>query len=668
MLDRLHPGSAHQIVARGLRWTQPIDQQALQTALDDLVRRHEILREEFHAVDGVPEQVVLPPAPFPWTRADLRSRPEDERESELLRLAQEETSIPFDLSHYPLVRAKLFQLSDTEHVLLLAAHRIVCDESSLELLLSEWNSRYQALVRRESPEESGTRLQYRDVISLDAPSEAQLSYWKTQLKGAPASIDLPTDRPRPPLPGFRVASHKLQVDAPLLDRLQAVAKQQGVTVFSTLLATFNVLLSRYSRQDDLVVGTRIPGRARSDFERLIGPLENMLALRTELSGEPSFCDLLARVHKVTQEASFHDVPFEALVKQLQLGKDMSRHPIFQVEFTVRQNGQSNLLPAGMNWLKVESATQPFDLSVEVMLGDHQMEATFRYDPNLFDARTVERMAGHFRTLLESAAENPSANISRMTLLSASERHQILVEWNDTHRPYPLDVPLHKFIEDQAEKTPDAVAVVYQSEQVTYKQLNNRANQLARRLRKSGVGPDVLVAVCAERSVELVVALLSILKAGGAYVPFDPEYPKDRLETMLLDSDPPVVLTQEHLLDRLPNGARDVFCLDRDWPGLRSEDVDNLPLVVNQKNLAYAIYTSGSTGKPKGVPNIHEGIVNRLLWMQEMYQLTGNDRVLQKTPFSFDVSVWEFFSAADDGRYSGDGPPRRTSSIPPTWQI
>ena len=218
----------------------------------------------------------------------------------------------------------------------------------------------------------------------------------------------------------------------------------------------------------------------------------------------------------------------------------------------------------------------------------------------------------------------------------------MVEWNDTHRPYPLDVPLHKFIEDQAEKTPDAVAVVYQSEQVTYKQLNNRANQLARRLRKSGVGPDILVAVCAERSVELVVALLSILKAGGAYVPFDPEYPKDRLETMLRDSDPPVVLTQEHLLDRLPNGARDVFCLDRDWPGLRSEDVDNLPLVVNQKNLAYAIYTSGSTGKPKGVPNIHEGIVNRLLWMQEMYQLTGNDRVLQKTPFSFDVSVWEFF--------------------------
>lgn len=644
VLDRLHPGSAAQIVARGLRWTHPIDQRALQTTLDDLLQQHEILRTKFHAVDGAPEQVVLSPPPPTLNTVDLRHLPQEERETQLLRLAHEETRTPFDLSQSPLFRVRLFQLSDAEQVLLLAAHRIVCDETSLELLLSDLSAGYQARARGESPEAAETPLQYREFASWEAaPSEAQLSYWKNRLEGAPASIDLPTDRPRPAVPTFRVASQRLWIEAPLLERLRAMGEGRGATLFSTLLAAFNILLSRYSKQDDLVVGTRISGRGRPELQRLIGPLENMLALHTDVSGEPSFVDLLARVQEVTQGAfSRPDVPFEALVKQLHLERDLSRHPIFQITFTLHDVAALPPFPAGMSLLMVESATQQFDLSVELVVKENKLETMFRYDPNLFDASTIERMAGHFRTLLESAAENPGVRISRMPLLTAAERQQLLVDWNDTRIEYPLDVPLHKFIEDQVEKTPDAVAVVYESEQLTYKQLNSRANQLAHRLKKSGVGPDILVAVCAERSLELVIALLSILKAGGAYVPFDPEYPKDRLETMLQDSDPPVVLTQVHLLDRLPNGAHSVFSLDRDWPSLQSESTDNLPVSVHQKNLAYAIYTSGSTGQPKGVPNVHEGIVNRLLWMQDMYQLTGKDRVLQKTPFSFDVSVWEFF--------------------------
>ncbi len=296
----------------------------------------------------------------------------------------------------------------------------------------------------------------------------------------------------------------------------------------------------------------------------------------------------------------------------------------------------------MTAFELESPAEPFDLRVDFKETEGELAGRFSYSTDLFDDATITRMMEHFRILLESAAADPNIAISRLPMLGEEERHRLLVEWNDTRVEYPRDAPLHQLIEAQVEKTPDAVALVYESEQLSYRELNSRANQLARYLRKNGVGPDVLVGVCADRSIQLVVALLASMKAGGAYVPLDPEYPKGRLETMLADANPAVVLTQSHLLERLPAGTKNVFCLDRDWSSLQNESTENLAAAVGGKNLAYAIYTSGSTGRPKGVPNVHEGIVNRLLWMQEMYQLTGKDRVLQKTPFSFDVSVWEFF--------------------------
>jgi amino acid adenylation domain-containing protein len=644
VLAQVHPRNPAQNLSCGLRLTALLDRGALEVALGEVVEQHEILRTEFHTVNGAPVQVVLSPARVTVEPVDLRHLPQQEREARLFRLAQEETQCPFDLTHGPLLRATLFQLSETEHVVLVVIHRIVCDEASLGLLLSRLTSRYQARESGNSQEAAKIPLQYREVVTGDAaPPPAQLSYWKQRLAGAPSCVDLPTDRPRPALQTFRGARQRIWIEAPLLERLRSLSQSRSVTLLSTALAVLNILLFRYSRQDDIVIGTRVSGRRRPEFEKLIGPLENMLALRMDVSGEPNFTDLLTRVHEVTQGAFSHrDVRFETLVKQLCLERDLSRHPLFQIMFTMHDPAEELGFPPGVSLFEVENQTEQFDLSVELAPKENELEATFSYNLDLFDASTIERITNHFRILLESAAQDTGSKVSRMPLLAEAERHQLLVEWNDTRVEYPTDVPLNKFIEEQVEKTPESVAVIYESEQLTYRQLNNRANQLAHHLKKLEVGADVLVAVCMERSLELVTALLAILKAGGAYVPFDPEYPKERLETMLRDAAPPVVLTQVHLLDRLPNGVRGVFCLDLDWTSVASESPDNLPAAVSGENLAYAIYTSGSTGKPKSVPNVHKGIVNRLLWMQDMYTLTVRDRVLQKTPFSFDVSVWEFF--------------------------
>jgi amino acid adenylation domain-containing protein len=639
ILEQLHSGVIPQNVARGLRWPEQIEHDAVENALRTLVERHEILRTKFQAIDGEPDSTVLSSAPLRLKAIDLRQLPRDEQEARLLRLTQQETQIPFDLSVPPLLRATLFQFSDTQHVLLLVAHRLVCDEASIDLLLSELSSSLPAGSRGTS---SQAPLQYGQMFGNEMAPQSRIFYWAEHLAGAPASIELPTDRPRPPLQTFHGARLNTSIDPVLLEQLRALGEKQGATLFSTLLAAFNVLLSRYSRQDDIVLGTRVSGRGRPELEKMIGPLENLLALRTNLSGDPTFAELLFQVQQASQKAFAEgDLPFETLVKHLRPERDLSRHPIFQVLFTLQDAPPADL-PDAASLVEVVSGREQFDLSVKLTTLGNQLQAVFSYSVDLFEEATIERMIGHFRVLLESAVANPGIPISRMPLLTPAERQQLLVEWNDTRVEYPRNIPLHQLIEQQVEKTPDAAAAIYESEQLSYRQLNQRANQLAHFLQRNGVARDVLVAVCAERSLELVIALLAILKAGGAYVPLDPEYPKDRLETMLRDANPPVILAQAHLLDHLPAGATGLFCLDRDWPSLHSESTENIPAAVGGKDLAYAIYTSGSTGKPKGVPNVHQGIVNRLLWMQDMYKLTASDRVLQKTPFSFDVSVWEFF--------------------------
>jgi amino acid adenylation domain-containing protein len=644
VLDQLHSHNLIQNLSCGLHIPEAVDRESVQAALDELQRLHEILRTEFHAVDGAPVQVVSELTPLTLATIDLRHFPQQERKSQLVRLRQQETKTPFDLTRGPAWRATLFQLGETESVLLVTAHLIVCDEVSIRLLLSEVKTLYEAR-RSGKPSERTMALQYFEVAARKAVREDEhVSYWKQRLEGAPSSVDVPNDRPRPAVQTFRSEQQRLCVEADLSEKVRILAKSFDTSLSTMLVAVFTVLLSRYSRQDDLVIGMRISGRVCPELEKVIGPLESLLALRIDASGDPIFSDFVTRVRKGTEEAFLHqDVPFQTVLKQLRLERDMSRHPLFQIMFTPPRSMDAAFESAGgERFLEVESAAEQFDLSLGIATEENRMEVCFTYNPDLFDASTIERLCSHFRVLLHSAVDNPGLNISRMPLLAGSERDQLLVEWNDTRVDYPRNQPLHKFIEEQVEKTPDACAVMYESEHLTYRELNNRANQLAHYLRKHGVGPDVLVTVCLHRSLDLVTALLAILKAGGAYVPLDPEYPKDRLETMLRDVNPPVVLTQRNLLSQLPNDVPHVFCFDRDWSSAASESPQNPTVTVNGKNLAYAIYTSGSTGKPKGVPNVHEGIVNRLLWMQDAYQLTARDRVLQKTPFSFDVSVWEFF--------------------------
>jgi amino acid adenylation domain-containing protein len=469
-------------------------------------------------------------------------------------------------------------------------------------------------------------------------SEQVVSYWKRKLESA-ANLEFFADRSRPATDGLRSEVHSVSVPAVLLDQVRELAEGEQLDPFTVLLAAFVVLLARYSRQDDVVVGATASPVHTSGH----GLFDGVFVLRCDLSGQPSFRELLHLIGNTADEAKAHSIAFGALVDALRRENDARRNPIFQILFTEKLGALGAFVEhpeeTSIEW---PHGTERLDLAVMVCARSKGASAFFRYNAELFDPAWIGRLSENFLVLLNSAVTDPASNVFMLPLLTEVERQTVLFDWNRTAVHYPLDIPLHKFIEDQVERTPNSIAVVCEAQQLTYRALNQRANQLANRLRKLGVGADVLVGVCAERSIEMVVALLAAVKAGGAYVPLDPEYPQERLLTMLQDANPPVVLTQAHLLDRVPASGAQIFCLDKDWPSLAQESTENLFTEVGGKNLVYCIYTSGSTGKPKGVPNVHEAIVNRLLWGQDTYKLTTEDRVLQKTPFSFDVSVWEFF--------------------------
>ena len=632
-----------------LKHTGPFNRDALDKSLREMVRRHASLRTTFIEQDGLPAQVVAEQATVNLAVTDLSTLALPEREEQVRRIEAEELAKPFDLAVGPLMRTRLLRLADESHILIVTLHTIVADERSLDILAQELSALYESYTAGATSGLSELPLQYADFAAWQSQTfddhavEQQISYWRTRLSGMPTALDLPTDRPRPRAQTFRGASKSILLPNSLKGALEKLGEEQNVSLFVLLLSAFQTLLLRYTRQDDIVVGAVLPGRDEINIRELIGLFANVAVMRTGMSGDPSFRELVSRVNEVFAGACKHQpVPFDRLVKEVQPDRDPSRNPLFQVLFSLQDSNSELKSGWQIADLATDNVTSKVDLELELHTRPDGTEAHFTYSTDLFDGGTIVRMCGHFRQLLEGIVANPDEHISRFDLLTEAERRQLLVEWNDTSVDYPRDVPLHKFIEDQVQRAPNAIAVVYENEQITYSQLNSRANQLAHRLKKLGVGPDVLVAVCAERSVELVVALLAAIKAGGAYVPLDPEYPRERLQTMHQDTGSPVLLTQEHLLDRVAGLPGHVILLDRDWETLQQESTGNLPADVGGKNLAYAIYTSGSTGKPKGVPNVHEGIVNRLLWMQDMYQLTPEDRVLQKTPYSFDVSVWEFF--------------------------
>ncbi|WP_414542078.1 amino acid adenylation domain-containing protein [Nostoc sp. CCY0012] len=641
-----------------LRLVGTLNLAALKQSFNEIVQRHEILRTTFTVIKEQPVQVVAPSLTLELPVINLEGITQTEQQAEVLRLVAQEAKLPFDLKQGPLLRFTLLRLSTQECVALLTMHHIITDAWSFEILVQELTALYAAYSQEQPSLREATRtalpelpIQYADFAAwqrqwlVGEVLESQLAYWRQQLQGAPTGLELPTDYPRPAIQTFRGATHCFQLPLELSVALKKLSQQEGATLFMTLLAAFKTLLYRYTNSTDIVVGSPIANRNHSQIERLIGFFVNTLVLRTNLEGNPSFRELLRRVREVALGAYAHqDVPFEQLVEQLQPQRSLSHSPLFQVMFILQnaQKTQIELPGLILNPLERDSSTAKFDLTLEMSETASQLTGSLEYNTDLFAADTIRRIAGHLQTLLCGIVANPEQQLSELPLLTTDEQHHLLIEWNQTQADYPQNKCIHQLFEEQVEKTPDAIAVLFENQQLTYRQLNQRANQLAHYLQKLGVSPEVLVGICVERSLEMVIGILGILKAGGAYVPIDPSYPQARLAFMLENSQAPVLLSQQNLVAQVGDYATKVICLDTDWGKIAQESQEKPLTDVSSHNLAYVIYTSGSTGKPKGAMNSHQGICNRLLWMQDTYQLTTADCVLQKTPFSFDVSVWEFF--------------------------
>ncbi len=629
---------------------------ALTQSLKEIIKRHEVLRTNFVLVQGKPVQVIHLDANFTLLIEDLRECSERQRTTELQRLITEFTSQSFDLSSQLLLRGLLLCLADEEYKLILSLHHIVADGWSIGIIIRELATLYEAFSTGKPSPLGQLSIQYVDFTYWQQQYlqperiDTLLTYWKQQLAGK-LPLNLPTDRPQSSLPSFKGAQEKLVIPQTLTESIKQLSHQESATLFMTMLAAFKTLLYRYTGQTDILVGSPIANRNRAEIASLIGFFVNALVLRTNLAGEPSFRELLARVRQTALEAYVHqDLPFEKLVEELKPERDLSYNPLFQVMFVLQNFPISTpkLSDISISCEEAHNNTSKFDLTLFVEETEQHLVATLEYNTDLFNADTINRMLGHYATLLAGIVVDPDQCVADIPLLTASEQHQILVDWNDTKKDYPHNLCIHHLFEQQVERTPDAIAVVFDNVQtrhvasLTYRQLNQRANQLAHYLQKQGIKPDVLVGVCMERSLDLVVALLAILKAGGAYLPLDPAYPKERLEFMLADARVPLLLTQQNLVNELPEISAQIVCLDTDVQAKAQQSQENPVSKLQPENLAYVIYTSGSTGKPKGVMNTHQGLSNRLLWMQDAYQLNASDRVLQKTPFSFDVSVWEFF--------------------------
>jgi amino acid adenylation domain-containing protein len=635
-----------------LRLTGKLNVAALEQSLNEIVRRHEVLRASFPAVDGVPVQAIAPNLSLSLPVTDISDLPDRERKAEAQRRVTEDAQRPFDLARGPLVRATLLRLSSEDHRLLLAMHHTVFDGWSVGVLLQEVAALYEAFSTGNPSPLPELPVQYADFTVWQQQwlsgevLESQLAYWKKQLAGANFVLELPADRLRPAVQTYRGAKHSFMLPVSLGESLKKLSQQEKVTLFVTLLAAFATLLYRYTGQDDVIIGTPIAGRNRIETEKLIGVFINTLVLRTNLGGNPSFRELLGRVGEVALGALAHqDLPFEKLVEELHPQRDLSRSPVFQVIFQLKNlpSETGDVRGLTIEEFDVDTGAAKVDLNLEIVEKPSGLSCVCEYSTDLFDDATIERMGGHFQTLLEGIVANPERRVSDLPLLTEAERHQLLVEWNQTRADYPRDKCVHEMFEEQVERTPDAVAVVFENRHLTYRELNQRANQLAHHLQELGAGPEVLVGICLERSLEMVVGLLGILKAGGAYVPLDPAYPPERLSFMLSDSKLLLAVTHSSLEGRFDFGGKTrLVCLDTDWPAIASKSQENPTGVAKPENLAYAIYTSGSTGIPKGVTIEHRALSRFVKAAALEYQLSERDRVLQFASINFDAAAEEIY--------------------------
>lgn len=652
-LNRLEPRSTAYNICRAVKLTGQLDVGALARALDEIPRRHDALRTALRLVDGAPLQIVEPEGENELPTADLSALPTDQRAAEMQRRIAAEMALPFDLFAGKLLRATLLRLSAEKHALILSTHHSVADAWSMGIVMAELGQLYDAFCRGRPSPLAELAVRYADYAVWQrawlspAVMEPQLAYWKKRLANL-APLDLPSDRPRPARQSYRGARVPIALPESLTAALNDLSHRLALTPFMTLLAAWQVLLHRYSGQTDIAIGTAVANRQRPEVEGVIGLFVNSLVLRGDLSGDPSFTELLRRVKESWLGADAHrDLPFEKLVQELQPERDLSRNPLFQVQFVLQNATRRTTGVAGLAIEPIETSTvhSPFDLSISLREQECRYIGYIDYSTDLFDGERIERMAGHFQTLLSAIVADPDQAIATLPLLTEAERQQVLVQWNDTSADYPADRGIHQWFEQQVERTPDAVAIECEDRSISYMQLNERANRLAHHLIGLGVGPEKLVAIAIERSIDLVVGLLAILKTGGAYLPLDSNYPAERLRFMIEDSQTSVLLTQEKIAESQGWQSRDgaqLVCLDGDWPTIERHSDDNPDRVVAPNQLAYVIYTSGSSGQPKGVEIEHRAVVNCLTAIDRQIAFSAGAIWLAVTTISFDIAALELF--------------------------
>lgn len=669
-LCQLAPENPFYNVPAAIRLSGDLNLTALEHSFNEIVRRHEALRTSFTEVNGQPVQVIVPFLHLPLLVTDLQSVPANQRDTIAQRLATEEAQRPFNLETTPLLRLKLLQLEPHEFILLLTLHHIVSDGWSLGVLIHELSTFYTAFIKSEPAVLPILPIQYADFAHWQQEwlqgeqLESQLDYWRQQLKDV-SILNLPTDRPRPAVQTYRGTTQSIQLSDELTKALEQLSQQTGASLFMTLLAAFQILLYRYTGQEDIAVGSPIANRHRGELEGLIGFFVNSLVLRTDLSGNPTFRELLSRVREVALAAyTYQDLPFEKIVEELEPERHLNQNPLFQVGFALQNAPVEQLELPGLTLkpMKFDPGTTRFDL--EFHLWEHHqglsnlwqapstgLTGFVAYSTDLFDHATITRMITHFKTLLESIVANPETQISNLNILTNAEQRQLLIDWNNTKKDYDKSICFHHLFERQVEYHPAHIAITFEDQQLTYQALDRRSNQLAHYLQQIGVGPNVLVALQMNRSLELMIAILGILKAGGAYVPLDPEYPIERRCFMLADTQALVLLTQSALVNDLPSAQIEqiqVIYLDQDCKWLNSYSSTAPTSVVTPEDLAYVIYTSGSTGKPKGVLVQHRGLVNVCQAQLQTFNLSCESRILQFSSLSFDAFIFETAMAFSAG--------------------
>jgi amino acid adenylation domain-containing protein len=625
-----------------------LNMRAMQQTMDELVARHESLRTKFPAIEGQPTTQIVPPHPVKLESVDLQRFSGAEQKDQLDRAIQDRISRKFDLEQETLFRPTLFKLSAADHVLLLLSHHIITDGTSAGVLTTDLVQLYNAFHQGKPSPLKPKGLDYADYAiwqreNLTERYELQLEYWKKQMKGAPALLELPTDRARQAMPGYKGAMYFTSLEPELCAQIRALSRREGVTVFMTLLAALQTLLARYSGQEQVVVGSPIQNRHRVEIQKTFGFFINLLPLYTDLSGNPSFRDLLKRVREVSLGAFAHqDVPFGQIVQELHPNRNLGANPLVQAFLVQEQNRWRRLPLDGLEteFLWLHNRTGKFDLII--YWSEDEPGIPFQWEYNdLYDESTIARITANYRELLKSIVADPNRPIAEFSILTEAERQQVVVDWNRTQEDFP-NLCLHECFEQQVQRTPNKIAVTFGNESITYMELNARANQLANYLRKRGVVRETLVGLSMERSIEMMVGLLGIQKAGGAYVPLDPAFPRERIAYIIADAKAPILITQESLLTQLPDHAAEVICLDADWDEIARESKEDLPRISTPENLIYVLYTSGSTGNPKGVQLEHRNVVNFLNTMRKQPGMGPDETLLAVTTLSFDIAGLELY--------------------------